>query len=331
MKTACFFLLSLCLLAACTSNPSTPSTDPPVEPSVVIPKGPFLGLQPDSVPQLLYPNFISTEMGEYNGTFSPDGQAFYYTISIPQYDAIMVTEMQVDGQWSTPEIASFSGQKPEYDPLFAPDGQRLYFSSQRPTEPDGPSGRTNIWYLDKTPDGWSEPVYVRLTERGDYFSSLTSDGKIYFNVWQDGDLYRAIPRDTGYQVERLPDSVNSPQGEGDLFVAPDESYLIFRSYRPGGIGSGDFYISFNNNGEWTVPENLGAPINSRYNEMCPYVTTDGRLFIFASNRLDSYYDVPPAAVAEVRQKYNSTNNGNQNIYAISADFIKQMKQRALGE
>jgi hypothetical protein len=46
-------------------------------------------------------------------------------------------------------------------------------------------------------------------------------------------------------------SVNSEYNEADPFVAPDESYLIFQSKRPGGFGNNDLYISFRNKGgQW---------------------------------------------------------------------------------
>ncbi len=110
------------------------------------------------------------------------------------------------------------------------------------------------------------------------------------------------------------------------FIAPDESYLIFRSYRDGGLGSGDFWISFSIDGGWQEPINPGAPINSKYNEMCPYVTTDGKLFIFASGRLDQdFYEADIKSVKQFEDKWDTHDNGQQNIYVMSADFLEELR------
>lgn len=58
--------------------------------------------------------------------------------------------------------------------------------------------------------------------------------------------------------------------------------LIFASNMPGGNGSTDLYRSTKLNGQWGVPENLGAEINSEGNEVFPYFITENEL-IFASD------------------------------------------------
>ena len=297
--------------------------------AVPVPVGSYMGIDPGTTPELLFPGFISTQFGEYNGTFNHDGTEFFYTVSIPDYDVIVHSQLQNDGTWSAPERAPFSQHHPEWDPLFAPDGKRLYYSSHRPVAEELDNQVCNIWYVDEEEGKWGEPVYVPLhgPSKGNYYSSVAENGNIYFNIWSTGDLFRAIPVDTGYVVESLGDIVNSSAGDGDPFVAPDEKYLIFRSYRDGGVGSGDFWISFNIDGEWKAPVNMGEPVNSRYNEMCPYVTTDGNLFIFSSDRFErgDYYANKPGELADVAEKWSSADNGMQNIYTMSTSVIDSLR------
>ncbi|NNF32465.1 MAG: hypothetical protein HKN68_00035, partial [Saprospiraceae bacterium] len=165
---------------------------------------------------------------------------------------------------------------------------------------------------------------------GNYFSSMTDSGTIYFNIWNTGDMYKAIPVDTGYVVESLGEIINSNSGDGDPFIAPDESYLIFRSRREGGLGVGDLWITFNLESGWTEPQNLGEPINSKYHEMCPYVTTDGRLFIFSSGRFNkTYFNEEVADLEDVKKKLATWDNGQQNIYSMSASFIDSLRAVAI--
>lgn len=298
----------------------------------IIPEGPFMGIEATDTPVLLFPDFINTAFGEYNGTFNSDGSQFFYTVSNIDFDVVVFTTLQKDGTWSTPAFAPFSAPYHEFDPLFAPEGNQIFYSSHRPTKRGGSSNASNIWKVEKLESGWSEPVLVPLfgPSQGNYFSSLTDEGDIYFNIWNTGDMYKATKQDTGYRIESLGDIVNSRQGDGDPFIAPDGSYLIFRSYRPGGMGNGDLWISFRIENEWQQPMNLGEPINSEYNEMCPYVTTDGRLFIFSSGRFhEHYYDAGLKDLTDVNNKLSTWDNGQQNIYAMSAGFIEDLRATAI--
>lgn len=290
---------------------------------------PFFGLNPTDTPKLLAPEIISTSITEYNGTFSTDGTEFFYTSEVPGKSIITFTKLDsITNIWSSPEIASFSGKYSEYDPLFSPDGNRLYFSSERPTPENPQSNNTNIWFVERNQKGWSLPQYVPLSGKGDYFSSVTNEGDIYYNIWNTGNILKASKTDTGYVSIVLPDAINGKSDVGDPFISPNEDYLIFRGYFREGFGRGDLYISFKIEGEWTEPENLGEPINSSAHEICPYVTTDGRLFIFSSDRLNQQFtNKKEKNLDAVQKRYQSYDNGNSNIYYISADFIEVFRKR----
>lgn len=314
-----FIIIVICYgLSAC-------QTEAEIESRVL--RSPYFGLVPTEIPQLLAPEIISTSLTEYNGTFSPDGQEFFYTSEAGGKGHIVYTCLDSFDSWSSPEIASFSGTDSEYDPLFSPDGTSLYFSSERPVNDSSPEGNTHIWQVKRTISGWGEPIQVPLTGQGDYFSSITEIGDIYFNTWNTGKILKATATDSGYQVAELPEIINSRSDVGDPFISPDESYLIYRAFYQEGFGRGDLYISFNLNGEWTAPENLGEPINSRGHEICPFVTNDGKMFIFASDRMADYY--ASKDLEGLKQKFHSYDNGQLNIYYMSADFIDNMKTKHL--
>jgi hypothetical protein len=84
----------------------------------------------------------------------------------------------------------------------------------------------------------------------------------------------------------LGDAINSEHHDWDVFVAPDESYLIFASVgRPDGLGRGDLYKSIRRpDGSWSPAENMGDVINSDADEICPSVSPDGKYLFFTSNR-----------------------------------------------
>lgn len=140
-------------------------------------------------------------------------------------------------------------------------------------------------------------------------------------------MYRALNTPDGYKVEALPEVLNSSNGEGDPFVSPDEDYIIYRGYN-NSLGRGDLYISYNINGDWTAPENLGEPINSSAHEMCPYVTVDGKYFIFSSSRIAEEYEFTATEnLNAAKNKHHSKDNGELNIYYMSADFIAEKRKK----
>lgn len=69
-------------------------------------------------------------------------------------------------------------------------------------------------------------------------------------------------------------------------LSPDGKTLYFSSDRIGGQGGTDLYVTVRDqNGVWTEPKNLGAVINTRFDEKFPYIGYDGTLY-YASNALD---------------------------------------------
>jgi WD40-like Beta Propeller Repeat len=289
----------------------------------------FFGIVPTDSIQLVAPGIISSSLPEYNGTFSPDGTEFYFTVTFPGRSIISFMKLNAEDKWTEPTIAPFSGEYSDVDPILSPDGNRLYFTSYRPINDSIKTRRTNIWYVDRVGEGWSAPTYISLSEDGDYYSSSTKSGAIYFNIWKTGDIYKAVKTDSGYAAEKISNVINTDKAQGDPFIAPDESYLIFRAYdQEGSFGSGDLYISFNISGQWTKPENLGPTINSSEDDICPLVTADGKLFIFSSNRFIEEFDPAPLESVEgYRDRFKTHDNGAYNIYSVSADFIEEMRKR----
>jgi hypothetical protein len=56
---------------------------------------------------------------------------------------------------------------------------------------------------------------------------------------------------------------------------PEGTTLIFASNMPGGYGGTDLYRSVLLEGKWSKPKNLGRGINSKGNEVYPFVSESG--------------------------------------------------------
>ena len=80
-----------------------------------------------------------------------------------------------------------------------------------------------------------------------------------------------------------PLAVNGAYSSAQPALSKDGKTLYFASDKLGGYGGTDIYISARNaNGVWSEPKNLGAEINSAFDEKFPFIAEDGTLY-FSSN------------------------------------------------
>lgn len=250
--------------------------------------------QPGLTPQLFSPNLVSrNDRYEYGSTFSPDNNEFYFAVNVEQRPEIHGIRFH-NGVWSKPELLIGHAEYGYNDPFASPDGKRLYFISDRALDGRGPKKDIDIWYVERNQSGWSEPINAGKeinSAKNEYYMSFTKNGKMYFS--SNGST--SEENDRNYDIKtsefkngrfqpsiKVGPAINSTHYEADVFVDPDERYLIFCSERPGGKGKGDLYISFKNaEGEWQPAKILDAGISTDAYEFCPFVTSDGKYFFFS--------------------------------------------------
>ncbi|RYC68530.1 OmpA family protein [Spirosoma sordidisoli] len=140
-------------------------------------------------------------------------------------------------------------------------------------------------------------------------ATFTRDGsRIYFtrNNYNDGrsrksaegvnklKLYTARQQNGAWaDIEEL--SFNSDEySVGHPTLSRDGQLLYFASDMPGGSGGTDLYASRYQNGQWGKPVNLGPTINTKGNELFPFVDDAGNLYFSSDGRrgrggLDIFY------------------------------------------
>jgi Tol biopolymer transport system component len=288
-------------------------------------------------PELFGRGTISTAENELNAAFTPDGRTLYFTRKAGdgRFGTIVLSRALGNGAWSTPEVASFSGQYADYDPFVTLDGSRLFFISTRPAPGRAPKGDFDIWVVQREGKGWSAPrdLGAPINSDGDeLYPTVASDGTLYFSSCGRSDsrgrcdIYRSRIENGRYlDPENLGDSVNTPASETDAFIAPDQSYLVLTVYgRADSRGDGDLYVSTQHNGVWSKARPLGGGINSVAREYCPIVSPDGAHLYFTSQR--GFVDGPqqrPLTYAELRDSLAGVWNGMGNIYRVPIGVIAQ--------
>ena len=292
MKQIPISIVVLCVMLALLVN-CTQEVDFPIL------KGPYLGQEPPGMtPELFTPGIVSTDRVELNAIFSKDGKLFYFTRKNDN-GLYQIWEMRMeDHGWSKPRVAPFSGVYEEADPFISPDGRFLYYITKKPEKTFGPPH--DILIMEWDGDYWSGPINPGPplnTEYNEIFPCLTNSGTLYFNSNMPGgfgqrDIYKSVWKDGKFsKPEIVGPPISTEYNEGDVFVSPDESFMIFTSVsRPDGFGSGDLYIStYNKKYEtWSTPINLGEKINSSGYDYGPWISHDMKYFFFTRNN-DIYW------------------------------------------
>jgi Tol biopolymer transport system component len=289
---------------------------------------PARGTADDTIPVLFGEGVLSTGDNEFSIAFSRDNRTVYWTVSAPNVFVIpFVILMSTRDQrgWETPQVAPFSGTGfSDADPATSRDGTKIYFMSRRPADGSAQKPDFDIWVYEDATQRLARIDEVN-SESMDLFPSVTADGTLYFASDRDGgfgaaDIYRSRFVNGRYlPPENIGGVVNSAQPEANVYVAPDESYLLFSaSGRKDGKGGVDLYIAERSaNGEWTAPRPLKY-VNSEWDDYAPTVSHDGTVLYFTSRR-PHLRPRPTARLTfdEVRARFRAPGNGNADIYSIS--------------
>lgn len=113
-----------------------------------------------------------------------------------------------------------------------------------------------------------------------YTQCNSADGKgLVCKIWSAKKIGRE-----NFEQPYLLDFNSDSFSCGHPAISPDGKQMYFASNMPGGEGGWDLYVvNYVRRGKtWSVPLNLGPTVNTKGDEMYPYVHTDGTLY-FASN------------------------------------------------
>jgi acetylornithine deacetylase/succinyl-diaminopimelate desuccinylase-like protein len=284
--------------------------------------GDYLGQSPPgATPQVFARGIVSTDDKEHGvPVFSPDGNEVFWQEARPpgpnnsEWLGWGMTVRRENGQWSAPRLSPYLSL-----PVFSADGGRLYFGAPRPgaTREDG---QQDIWVAERQGNGWSTPKCLDLIARSPELQlatwpTIARNGNLYFvsSVPEQRNklgIARAEFINGEYAKPKLlPGNINlAPYRNWAPFIAPDESYLVFSSTRPGSLDDeGDLYISRPlGDGKWTDPTPLGSPINTPMQERFSGLSPDGKYFFFTRWSPEHDEDVYWVDAASVPELHSAT-------------------------
>ncbi len=177
----------------------------------------------------------------------------------------------------------------EYLPVVTADETVLIFTRQRTKNED--------FYQSIKKDGkWEAAVplseNINTLQFNEGAQCISPDGMYLFFTGcnrPDGmgmcDIYVARREGKGWSKPfNIGAPVNTAGWESQPSLSADGRTLYFVSTRKGGYGSYDIWKSdLGEGGSWSAPVNMGATINTAYDEYSPFIHPDDQTFYFSSN------------------------------------------------
>jgi hypothetical protein len=226
-----------------------------------------------------------------NGLKDDDGKPFYsiYRLEIADSSQVSYHKMSINSPYT------------DYHPVFAPHGKFILFNSTRPKPgKKTTSGKTDIWYADYKKRKFRRPKYLKEinTAHHESYPTITKNNRLYFNSDRPGgkgmmDIYQAdLVKGKWINIQNVA-GLNSPMSENDLFVDPDENFMILNRYDPD-TREIDLFISYQEKGNWSIPEKINSINQSNVWELTPtlspnvqwlFLEIDGQIQCFPTKNL----------------------------------------------
>ncbi len=214
----------------------------------------------------------------------------------------------------------------DYYPFVNEDEAYLIYNTKRPKNKDieklANGQYLNSIHLSKVINGQymeSDIVGKPLCEgnSGEEVIGMNAKGNILLinkpNFKGEAKLYLSTTDKNGEfsKLKELPSTIN---GSGDVIAAAinnDATTIYFASDRKGGLGGTDIYMcNMLPTGKWSEAKNMGAEINTIYDEDFPNLSPDGKTLYFSSKGHSSMggYDIFKVNLNETTNQFEKVKN-----------------------
>ncbi len=149
-----------------------------------------------------------------------------------------------------------------------------------------------IFYCTRTSTGWTEPenITTQIGSDGELHpTGLSFDGSrmllMSFTHLNGYDIFESIKINGKWKKYKVLNTVNSPFNEIDATYSFDGKSIVFSSNRSNGIGGYDIYTStLDSDEKYSLPINIGATINTIWNEKSPSYYNNSNSLVISSER-----------------------------------------------
>ncbi|MBC7948711.1 MAG: OmpA family protein [Chitinophagaceae bacterium] len=241
---------------------------------------------------------VNSAESEYLPSLTIDGSELIFTRRLGRVNEDFFFSRKLMNEWdkSKPIEGEVNTEQNEGGQNISQDGQILVFTGCN--RADG-FGSCDIYISYHTGNGWSPAVNLGGRINSDQWESqpcLSPDKQsLYFASRRNGglggsDIYVSQMQANGKwgEPQNLGPVINSAGDEQSPFLHADNQTLYFTSNFWQGYGETDaFYARRGPGGDWSVPVNLGYPINTINSEGSLFIAADGKTAYYSSDKSDS--------------------------------------------
>jgi len=241
---------------------------------------------------------INTPYLEYFPSLTIDGKKMIFTKRINGNEDFY--ESDLNNGWSKAYPLPGDINSPAFNEgaqNISQDGNWLIFTGCN--FPEG-LGSCDLYISFLTKTGWSEPRNLGPNVNSEFWEStpsLSPDKKdLYFSSNVPGgfggkDIWVCHRNENGKwgEPQNIGPEINTPGDESTPFIHADNQTLYFNSNgHPGYSDKPDIFVSRKlPGGKWSIPENLGYPVNTIDDEGSMIVAADGKTAYYSSDRSDT--------------------------------------------
>ena len=210
---------------------------------------------------------INSPSSETHPVVSGDETVLVYLTNLKFYNAVYFTRKNKD-TWLPPENINpqIISDGEFYPTALSYDGKDLYLVKKA-------AKNTDIYISSYVNNQWTtaKPLNKNINSLSDENSvTITQDGTtMYFTSNRSGsrgfDIYKSVKDSKGEwgKAENLGKTINTKDDEATPSISPDGKTLYFSSEGHYNMGGFDiFYSTLQKDGKWSIPSNLGFPLNT---------------------------------------------------------------------
>jgi tetratricopeptide (TPR) repeat protein len=201
---------------------------------------------------------------------------------------------------------------PDYAPVVIYRSDLLLFTSKRPGNTGHDKDDEGFYYEDiyqakgESWNRWKEPsrydtsnvkrrgIFSLLFNKAEVINEINTedhDGSITLSpdstdlyIFRYGDIMKASWNGKRWErPKKLGEEIDARAShEPSIFLSRDGQSLFFVSDRKHGVGQKDIWVCEKEGNNWGTPKNLGAEVNTPFNEDAPFLSPDGNTLYFSS-------------------------------------------------
>lgn len=239
-----------------------------------------LALRAQQVPEIFGSGLLLKD-GVFGFTLSPDGREAFWVESRGGRDTLIIMQSQfLNNKWQPANVAPFSG-------------------------------KSGIW---KDID----PVFSPDGKKILFQSNRPSEGKN--NAQNDFDIWAVNKMGKGWSAPyRLGNVINTDASESFASISSNGN-IYFMKDNPDGHGSSDIYRSEFKNGQYQIPVNVGAPVNTTFRDSNPFISADEDYLIFFSSDSTGFGSVDLYISFMENGRWSAPINLGDQINSVEGEF-----------